>query len=57
MQYGVEMRVTQASVVQDLFDEVELTTLDAEIPDPSDLWIILIDVEGAELRSCVVAGV
>lgn len=32
-----------------LFESVEVTTLDVEIPDPSGLWVMLIDVEGGEL--------
>jgi FkbM family methyltransferase len=32
-----------------LFERVEVTTLDVEIPNPSGLWVMLIDVEGGEL--------
>jgi hypothetical protein len=40
----------QSSTADDkLFESVEVTTLDVEIPDPSGLWIMLIDVEGVEL--------
>jgi hypothetical protein len=30
-------------------ENVEVTTLDVEIPNPSGLWIMLVDVEGGEL--------
>lgn len=40
----------QASSADDkLFESVEVTTLDVEIPNPSGLWVMLIDVEGGEL--------
>lgn len=40
----------QSSTADDTqFESVEVTTLDVEIPNPSGLWVMLIDVEGGEL--------
>jgi FkbM family methyltransferase len=50
-QHFTEVRVSHpaATAGEEDLDVVEMTTLDATIPDPAGLWIILIDVEGAEL--------
>lgn len=50
-QCGTSVRMEEQSSAADgkLFESVEVTTLDVEIPNPSGLWVILIDVEGGEL--------
>ena len=50
-QCSTSVRMEEQSPTYDdkLFENVEVTTLDVEIPDPSGLWIMLIDVEGGEL--------
>ncbi len=46
---AVQMGDQASTDVEDRLEAVQVTTLDAEMPDPSGLWIVLIDVEGAEL--------
>jgi FkbM family methyltransferase len=45
----VRMEEQGTAVDEELFERVEMTTLDVEIRHPSGLWIMLIDVEGGEL--------
>ena len=46
---SVSMQEQSSATDGELFESVEVTTLDVEIPNPSDLWVMLIDVEGGEL--------
>jgi FkbM family methyltransferase len=50
-QCSTSVRMGEESSAADdkLFESVEVTTLDVEIPNPSGLWIMLVDVEGGEL--------
>ena len=50
-QFSTSVRMEEQASAADgkLFQSVEVTTLDVEIPNPSGLWVTLIDMEGGEL--------
>jgi len=50
-QFSTSVRMEEQHSAADgkLFESVEVTTLDVEIPNPSGLWVTVIDVEDGEL--------